>query len=88
MKFCGIFFGALAYISAYSLPLRKIMRKNRFKGKFMGEITGTQELDFLGFGAFFWHKEMKSRGLSQNWHFHTTSVFRICSINIIQNLLI
>ena len=50
------------------------MRKTRFKGKFMGEIFGTRELGFLGFGAFSWHKEMKSRGLHQNWHFPTTTL--------------
>jgi hypothetical protein len=52
MKFCGIFFGALAYISAYSLPLRKIMRKTRFEGKFMGEISVLRNWDFWGLGPF------------------------------------
>jgi len=52
MKFCGIFFGALAYNSAYSYPLRKIMRKTRFKGKFMGEILVLRNWVFWGLGPF------------------------------------
>jgi hypothetical protein len=39
MKFYDIFFGALAYISAYSCPSRKIMSESRFKGKFEGKIS-------------------------------------------------
>src|ERR1043165_3047958 len=46
MKICGIFFGALAYNSAYSCPSRKFMRKTCFKGKFMGEIL------YSGIGFF------------------------------------
>ena len=38
-------------------------------------------LGFLGFGAFSWHKEMKSRGLHQNEHFHTT-ILQLHVINI------
>jgi hypothetical protein len=52
MKFCGIFFGALAYILPYSYPLRKLMLEARFKGKFMGEISVFRNWFFGGFGPF------------------------------------
>jgi hypothetical protein len=52
MKFYDIFFGALAYISAYSCSLRKIMRKTCFKGKFMGEILVLRNWVFWGLGPF------------------------------------
>jgi len=52
MKFCGIFFGALAYNSAYSCFLRKIMRKTCFKGKFMGEISVLRNWNFWGLEPF------------------------------------
>jgi len=52
MKFCGIFFGALAYISGYSYPSRKIMLESRFKGKFMGEISVLRNWVFWGLGPF------------------------------------
>src|ERR1044071_10231056 len=72
MKFYDIFFGALAYNSAYSCPLRKIMRKTRFKGKFMGEISVLRNWVFWDLEPFPGIKKMKSRGLCQNRHFHTT----------------
>jgi len=52
MKFCGIFFGALAYNSAYSYLLRKIMLESRFKGKFMGEISVLRNWKFWGLEPF------------------------------------
>jgi len=52
MKFCGIFFGALAYNSAYSCLLRKIMLEIRFKGKFMGEISVLRNWKFWGLEPF------------------------------------
>jgi len=52
MKFCGIFFGALTYISGYSYPSRKIMLESHFKGKFMGEILVLRNWVFWGLGPF------------------------------------
>jgi len=52
MKFYDIFFGALAYISGYSYPSRKIMLESRFKGKFMGEISVLRNWVFWGLGSF------------------------------------
>ena len=52
MKFCSIFFGALAYILPYSYPLRKIMRESCFKDKFIGEILVLRNWKFWGLGPF------------------------------------
>jgi len=52
MKFCGIFFSALAYISAYSCPSRKIMLESCFKGKFMDEISVLRNCKFWGLEPF------------------------------------
>ena len=52
MKFCGIFFGALAYILAYSCSLREIMRKICFKRKFMGEISVFRNWNFWNLKPF------------------------------------
>src|SRR5436190_23836516 len=52
MKFCSIFFDALAYNSAYSCLLRKIMHKTCFKGKFMGEISVLRNWKFWVWSLF------------------------------------
>ena len=76
MNFYDIFFGVLAYISAYSCPSRKIMSESRFKGKFEGKISVFRNWVFGGLETFPGYKKMKSRGCAR------TGIFRLLTLGI------